>query len=165
MYYLTKVPKQLERRPLVMEGIKSVCRMMLGNPFPLTGVKGIQFLARRLEQWPDRLGRERADLHLGHVVRMQEEIGTGGGGFRFMYAAFLQESAEELQEPFLRDCASLLTTAGDSWRQFAVMAARVCKDRTRNGDTYTAMAEQIRESAELEKKVFGKLGVWLKEAP
>ena len=164
MYYLTRVPKQLEYRPLVMEGIKSVCRMMLGNPFPLIGVRGIRFMARRLEQWPDRLGRERADLHLGHVVRMQEEIGTGGGGFRFMYAAFLQESSEKLQEPFLRDCASLLTTAGDSWRQFAVMAARVCKNRTRNGDTYTAMAEQIRACAALEKKVFWQLGLWLKEA-
>jgi hypothetical protein len=165
MYYLTRVPKQLERRPLVMEGIKSVCRMMLGKPFPLIGIKGIQFLARRLEQWPDRLGRKRADLHLGHVVRMQEEIGTGGGGFRFMYAAFLQESAKDLQEPFLCDCASMLTTAGDSWRQFAVMAARVCKDRTRNGDTYTAMAEQIRECAALEKKVFEELGRWQKETP
>jgi hypothetical protein len=96
---------------------------------------------------------------------MQEEIGTGGGGFRFMYAAFLQESAKDLQEPFLCDCASMLTTAGDSWRQFAVMAARVCKDRTRNGDTYTAMAEQIRDCAALEKKVFEELGRWQKETP
>ena len=28
--------------------------------------------------------------------RMQEEIGTGGAGFRFLYAAFLQEAGEKL---------------------------------------------------------------------
>ena len=95
-----------------------------------------------------------ADLHLGHVVRMQEEIGTGGGGFRFMFGAFLQESAEEIQNQSLHDCASSLTTAGDAWREFAAMAARVCKDRARPGDTYTAMAEQIRNCASTGRKHF-----------
>ncbi len=163
MYYLTHVPAHLEHKLLIKQGIKSVCKMMLGSPFPLIGVKGIRFLAGRLSKWPERLGRERADLHLGHVVRMQEEIGTGGGGFRFMYGAFLQESAEVLQDQSLHDCAALLTTVGDKWRQFAVMAARICKDRVQQGDTYTAMAEQIYECATLEEKVFRKLDHWLKQ--
>lgn len=165
MYYLTKAPEVLDRRVLIIRGIKSVCRMMLGSPFPLIGVRGIRFLAGRLAQWPSRLGRERAELHLGHVVRMQEEIGTGGGGFRFMYAAFLQESAEELQDQYLRDCASSLTAAGDSWREFAARAARVCKDRARPGETYAAMAEQVRECAALEENVFRKLEHWVKRCP
>ena len=165
MYYLTEVPEHLERKPLIKKGIKSVCKMMVSSPFPLIGIKGMRFLATRLEKWPDRLGRERADLHLGHVVRMQEEIGTGGGGFRFMYAAFLQESADEMQDQTLRDCATSLTRSGDNWRQFAVMAARVCKDRARPGDTYTAMAEQIRECAEKEENVFQELTHWLKQKP
>ena len=83
-------------------------------------------MANRLAKWPERLGKEKADLHLGHVVRMQEEIGTGGGGFRFMYSAFLQESGKELAEQSLLDSASALIASGDSWRQFAVMAARIC---------------------------------------
>lgn len=163
MYYLTQVPEHLERRPLIVQGIKSVCKMMLDSPFPLIGVKGIRFMAGRLAKWPERLGKGRADLHLGHVVRMQEEIGTGGGGFRFMYAAFLQESAKELQDQSLLDCASSLTKAGDSWRQFAVMAARICKDRVRQGDTYLAMAEQLRECAMREEKVFRQLEDRLKQ--
>jgi hypothetical protein len=114
-------------------------------------------MANRLEKWPERLGKESADLHLGHVVRMQEEIGTGGGGFRFMYAAFLQESAGELQDNSLLDCAALLTKAGDRWRQFAVMAARICKDRARQDDSYLAMAEQLRECARLEEQIFRQL--------
>ncbi|MFN2355035.1 MAG: BtrH N-terminal domain-containing protein [Desulfopila sp.] len=161
MYYLTKAPQQLERRPLIIDGIKSVCRMMLGNPFPLIGIKGIHFMANRLAKWPERLGKEKADLHLGHVVRMQEEIGTGGGGFRFMYAAFLQESGKELGEKTLLNSASSLTAAGDSWRQFAVMAARMCKDRTRSGDSYAAMAEILHKCASFEENVFQELQQWL----
>ena len=137
--------------------------MMLGSPFPLIGVKGIRFLADRLEKWPARLGRESADLHIGHVVRMQEEIGTGGGGFRFMYAAFLQESGEILQDQSLYDYASLLTRAGDCWRQFALMAARICKNRAQPEDTYAAMAEQIRQCAALEENVFRQLEGWVKK--
>ncbi len=162
MYYLTQAPDHLHRKPLIIDGIKSVCKMMLHSPFPLIGIKGVNFMANRLAKWPDRLGKERADLHLGHVVRMQEEIGTGGGGFRFMYSAFLQESGKELASQSLLDCASSLTAAGDCWRQFAVMAARICKDRAQEDDTYLAMAERIRECAFLEKKVFQELDQWLK---
>lgn len=163
MYYLIQSPEQLEFEPLITDGIKFVCKMMLKSPFPLIGIKGIRFMANRLEKWPKRLGKERADLHLGHVVRMQEEIGTGGGGFRFMYAAFLQESGKNLRAQALLDSASSLTAAGDCWRQFAVMAARICKDRTKEGDSYTAMSEKIRECAAFEEKVFHKLDQWLKK--
>lgn len=162
MYYLNRSPEEFERRPLIENGIKSVCKTMLGYPFPLIGVRGIRFMANRLERWPERLGQERADLHLGHVVRMQEEIGTGGGGFRFMYSAFLQESGKELGEQILLDGAVSLTEAGDRWRQFAVMAARICKGRPREGDSYGLMAEKIRECADFEEKVFLELGKWLK---
>ncbi len=165
MYYLSQVPEQFDRSALIVKGIKSVCKMMLDSPFPLIGVKGIRFMAKRLAKWPERLGKEGADLHLGHVVRMQEEIGTGGGGFRFMYAAFLQESAGVLQDQSLLDAAASLTTAGDGWRQFAVMAARVCKERTRQGDTYDAMAEQLQECALLEEQIFRQLQQRLAQCP
>jgi hypothetical protein len=163
MYYFTQTPKHLDLQPLIRQGIRSVCRMMLGSPFPLIGIRGIRFLAGRLERWPERLGRQSAELHLGHTVRMQEEIGTGGGGFRFMYAAFLQESGRELQDQALLDAAALFTEAGDCWRQFAVMAARICKGRGRPDDTYPAMAERIRGCADLEEQAFRRLQDWLRE--
>ena len=165
MYYLTQVPEKLEKERLIVEGVQSVGKMMLRSTFPLIGVKGIRFLAHRLVKWPQRQGRERADLHLGHVVRMQEEIGTGGGGFRFMYAAFLQESAEILQEHLLHDCAASLTAVGDTWREFAAMAARVCKDRARPDDTYAAMAECLNSCADREGKVFTALNQWANQQP
>jgi hypothetical protein len=160
MYYLALAPGEIDYGPLIVRGIRSACRLMLGSPLPLIGVRGIRFLARRLDRWPRRLGRERAALHLGHVVRMQEEIGTGGGGFRFMYAAFLQESAKITGDELFQDCSSRLTAAGDAWREFAAMAARVCKERARPEDTYGAMAECIRRCADLEQTVFEELRRW-----
>ncbi|WPD22998.1 MAG: BtrH N-terminal domain-containing protein [Candidatus Electrothrix scaldis] len=165
MYYLSQAPKHLDMPALIRQGIHSVCRMMLGSPFPLIGVRGIRFLAGRLERWPERLGKESAELHLGHTVRMQEEIGTGGGGFRFMYAAFLQESGKLLQDQALLEAASLFTEAGDRWRQFAVMAARICKGRGTADDTYPAMAERMRICADLEEQAFRRLKEWLRENP
>ena len=165
MYYLTQVPAELELTPHIVRGIRLVCKMMLASPFPLIGVKGIRFLAKRLGKWPQRLGRENADLHLGHVVRMQEEIGTGGGGFRFMYAAFLQESATIMQEPRLRECAAALTGAGDTWREFAAMAARLCKKRGRPEDSYPAMVACLDRCGTMEKKVFTELSQWAKQQP
>lgn len=163
MYYFAAAPDALAYGPLIVRGIRSACRMMLGSPFPLIGVRGIRFMAGRLERWPQRLGQERADLHLGHVVRMQEEIGTGGGGFRFMYAAFLQESAKIMEDALLHESAERLTRTGDIWREFGVMAARVCKERARPEDTYAAMAERIAACAEQEQSVFRELEQWAKQ--
>ena len=69
-------------------------------------------------------------LYVGNIVRMQEEIGTGGGGFRFIYASFLQEAARQWAEPRLQEASELMTRAGDGWREFALLGARFCKRRS-----------------------------------
>ena len=66
---------------------------------------------------------------IGHIVRMQEEIGTGGGGFRFLYAAFLQEAAESGSMPVLAEFSASLLDIGDEWRAFALAGARMVKGR------------------------------------
>ena len=60
---------------------------------------------------------------------MQEEIGTGGAGFRFLYAAFLQECAVLLDNLRLQELSLELTAIGDEWRDFALHAARMSKGR------------------------------------
>ena len=66
-----------------------------------------------MRKWPVKLGEKQAALNLGQVIRMLEEIGTGGAGFRFIYAAFLQESAEILNKPWLNDLSIEMTAIGD----------------------------------------------------
>ena len=130
---------------------------MLRIPVPFLGVRGIRFLADRLEKWPKKLGEEQALLYLGQLIRMQEEIGTGGGGFRFMYAAFLQEAAELLGLPPLLQLSERMTLVGDTWRRFAVSGARMCKGRAKAGDTYGDLADILRQCGQSERVIYGDI--------
>jgi hypothetical protein len=157
MYYLDRVPETIDLAAAVTRGIKEVCRRMLMTPGPVIGVRGIRFLADRLEKWPQKLGSRKATLYVGQLIRMQEEIGTGGGGFRFMYSAFLQEAAAVLNDARLLDVARKMTDVGDRWREFAVVGARTCKGRATEADGYPAMAAILRDCAEREQAIFREL--------
>lgn len=157
MYFITSVPARADTRPVVRTGIESVCRTMLDIPIPLLGVSGIRFLAGRIRCWPARLGEKGARLHLGHMIRMQEEIGTGGGGFRFIYAAFLQEASALLEESRLEELCLRMTHIGDAWRQFAASGARICKGRGDAADTYEGLADRLVEIAAMEASVYAQL--------
>src|SRR5659263_206960 len=126
-------------------------------PFPLIGVRGIRYLADRIASWPPRLGRRKALLYLGNVIRMQEEIGTGGGGFRFIYAAFLQEAATVLEDRRFLDLSGRMTAIGDRWRDFAVAGARQCKERPGGNDDFASLARIVRECADRENELYREL--------
>lgn len=158
MYYPVVVPKEVDFREPIKAGIKQASHDMLKIPLPFFGVKGIRFLAKRVAKYPEKVGDRRAGLYLGNIIRMQEEIGTGGAGFRFMYAAFLQEAAGILQRDELKELAQELTSVGDIWRNFAFTAGRVCKARAANGGSYGELSEMLMECAAKEEVFFRKLG-------
>jgi hypothetical protein len=91
------------------------------------------------------------------IVRMQEEVGTGGAGFRFMYAAFLQETAELFGSDDLARLSREMTTLGDVWREFAVVSARFIKQRGGPGDNIDKVSELMLECAAREEKLFKNL--------
>jgi hypothetical protein len=88
---------------------------------------------------------------------MQEEIGTGGGGFRLMYAAFLQEAADILKENHLSDMSKRMTGIGDKWREFALFGARICKGRSLDGDNYETLGNIMLDCAEAEYLLYKDL--------
>jgi len=90
-------------------------------------------------------------------VRMQEEIGTGGGGFRFIYAAFLQEASKKINKPVLNEFAIEMTAIGDAWRDFAVNAARVYKKRKNGEEVYLNLSNELKILADREEQFFKKL--------
>lgn len=157
MYFLQEVPEQADLIGAMRKGMRKVCREMLHVPMPITGIRGMRFLARRIEKWPARLGEKRAVQHLGQLIRMQEEIGTGGGGFRFIYAAFLQEAAEILHIDALNELSGEMTGAGDRWRESAMVGARVCKGRASLKEGVSIIADIIRDCADREEKIFHRL--------
>jgi hypothetical protein len=117
-------------------------------------VKGIRYLARRMRRWQQRLGDKKAAQYLGQVVRMLEEIGTGGAGFRFIYAAFLQEAAEITGNRELLKASVLMTENGDRWREFAVISGRIIKDRAGSLESYGSAADILMDIADREEKIF-----------
>ena len=157
MYCLSEVPEKPDMAKAVKSGIRAATKAMLKYPLPIIGISGIRYLARRLENWPARLGEEKALLYLGQQIRMQEEIGTGGAGFRFIYAAFLQEAAEHLDDRRFLDFSARMTGIGDLWREFAVMAARNCKKRPGLEDSFPAMSKVLMRCADLEEELYRDL--------
>jgi hypothetical protein len=130
---------------------------MLKIPLPMFGIAGIRYMAKKMRKWPEKLGAKEAVLNLSQIIRMLEEIGTGGAGFRFIYAAFLQECAGVLQQPVLNDLSAEMTTIGDAWRDFALQAARCFKNRDNGMITYDMLADLLMIIADKEENLFRKL--------
>ncbi len=156
MYYPTSFPEELDLKPAIVKGIKHTCRDMLA-PIPIVGVKGIRMIAKLIRKWPKKKGIKTANHYLGQVVRMQEEIGTGGGGFRYIYAAFLQEAGKLLENERLIELSKEMTAIGDLWRDFAVEASRIYKNRSVQDDAYNKVADQLEIIADKEEVFFKKL--------
>lgn len=154
IYYPEHVPQNPDLAPAVRESILHTAKRMLDIPMPFFGVRGIRWLAKQLEAWPTKHGHRKASALVGNIVRMQEEIGTGGAGFRFMYAAFLQEASELLKNDGLKEAADKLSDTGDRWREFAVQGALLVRDQQRNDAPYTELAELMRECADREQEVY-----------
>jgi hypothetical protein len=120
LYYPETAPREPDWNKAIPAAIKKTVRIMRHAPLPLIGVKGITWVARAFQRLPVAADPEASKRYMGHLVRMQEEIGTGGGGFRFMYAAFLEEAASLANRPALAELAGELTENGDYWREFAL---------------------------------------------
>jgi len=145
-------------RSAIIKGIRRNVRDMLYIPGNIAGVKGIRYTSKKIRKWRDELGTQKAGLYLGQIVRMQEEIGTGGGGFRFLYAAFLQQAAKHLGDNRLLSISEEMTKAGDLWRASAMKMASIYKNKNNSQQDFDAIADILLEIYETEKRAFQNLG-------
>lgn len=156
IYYPIYIPTQLNLAPAIKKAIRKTCNDMLA-PVPIVGVRGIRIVAKAITKWPKKHGIPKANHFLAQLVRMQEEIGTGGGGFRFIYAAFLQEAAAILNNEKLEKLSLEMMEIGDLWRDFAVNASRVYKKRSNQENVYESLSKELFHIANLEEAFFKKL--------
>jgi hypothetical protein len=149
-------PIDLYLAEAVRQGIRETVQRMILSPIPFAGVRGIRYLGRRIRKWPSKFKNlDQQKLQMANVVRMQEEIGTGGAGFRFLYAAFLQEAGTQLQNPVLLENALRMSEVGDQWREFATLAAKFCKDRL---DTpFDQIPQTLFQIADVEQSIYEDL--------
>jgi len=173
MYWIQEgVCTSIDLKPILVKAIKLNCKRMLDIPIPYFGVRGIRRLAKRMETWEQRYGSRKAALNLAQIIRMLEEIGTGGAGFRFMYAAFLQEASvimasAQLEEASvimapaqLEEASVQMTQVGDMWRTFAAASARKFKERGEQVCSYPQLANMLKEIADREESIFRSLSSW-----
>ena len=148
-------PEQIKNA--IKSGIKRNVRDMIRIPGPIAGVAGIRFTGKKIKNWKDKLGQQTAGLYLAQLVRMQEEIGTGGGGFRYIYGAFLQEAHAYHKKDELIEISKLFTQSGDMWRSAAVQAAGIYKGRIGSQADFDVMGDYLIKIAEVEKEAFTAL--------
>ena len=152
MEHATVTDEQM--RHAIKKGIKRNVVHMLHIPGNIAGVAGIKYTGNKIKTWKDKLGQEKAGLYLAQLVRMQEEIGTGGGGFRYIYGAFLQQAHAFHPIDELLDVSKKITEAGDLWRTAAVQAAGIYKGRIGTQADFDVMGDYLIKIAEIEKEAF-----------
>jgi hypothetical protein len=159
MFYVRDVPSSVDLRKPVIAGLKHSWKNMIGLPVPFLGVKGIRLFARKLTEWP---GLTRDEMQLSHEIMninvILEERGTGGAGFRFMFASYLREASEVLGgHQQLADMAAEMMAIGDRWRELSIFAARMGKKRDFSDERFRELQALLLQRADEEQAFFGKL--------
>ena len=160
MYWIESAPDKLpDLTPLIRKAIKHNCWMMTSQPkwLPYFGVNAIYYLSKKIRNWEQKMGKRKAILNLAQVIRMLEEVGTGGAGFRYIYAAFLQQAAAVTGITELNVFSQRMTEIGDLWRDFAYKGARILKERQGENYTYDDLGDALYHIAELEESFFKEI--------
>ncbi len=157
-YYAADVPKNVDLKEPVLKGIKEAARTMVKLPVPFIGVKGIRLFAKKIVDWP-KLARDEDHLshHVMDICANLEEKGTGGAGFRFMYATFLQEASKIVNNEKLADLSKQMMENGDQWRELSLLAAKMGKKHNLGAENFKKLQDKILSRADTEEKLFNEL--------
>ena len=158
LFYPDKIPDDPPFEKAIVAGIKSACHNMLKLPVPFIGIKGIYRFADKIMEWP-KLARDIE--HLSHEIMkinvLLEDQGTGGAGFRYMYATFLQQASGIIDKPALSEMSKRMMEIGDGWRNISYIAAKIGKNRDLGESNLKELGNLIRERGDLEKDFFQDL--------
>ncbi len=140
--YIEKVPENIDWRKPIINGIKRTCNKMVPPRFveavvPMMGIAGIKFFAKKILTWP----KEYKGLPLREGIIFTatgfEEQGTGGGAFRLIYGAFLQEASKILNLPVLNDFAEKMIENGKQWRETSRKIIKIGKEIPKSNNAYS----------------------------
>lgn len=151
LYYPENITENINLSQAIKKAIIKNAKSMT-TPFPFAGIRGMKRVANKIEKL-DTKDKKYVQLFLTHIVRMQEEIGTGGGGFRFLYAAFLKEAKEyDLDSSTLDEASTLLLKSGDTLREFALL----CVTGSKKFETLNLekISQKLREAISYEEKAY-----------
>lgn len=158
LYYPLEMPQNMDLKKPIVKGIKKACYNMLKLPVPFVGIKGIYKFAEKVKEWP-QLARD--EEHLSHEIMkinmLLEDQGTGGAGFRYIYATFLQQASEILNNQTLKEMSKRMMEIGDDWRKISYFVAKVGKKRDLGEPRINELSNMIKKQGDAEKQFFQDL--------
>lgn len=158
LFYPQSVPAEIDFEKAIRKGIRKAAYNMTKLPVPFVGVKGIRKFARKVTDWP-KIARDTD--HLSHEIMkiniLLEDQGTGGAGFRYLYATFLQQAAEKIIEGQLDKMSKQMMEIGDNWRNISYFAAKIGKNRDLGPDQLKELSGMINNMADQEQLFFTEL--------
>jgi len=158
LFYPEYIPENIDFEKAIVKGIRKAAHDMIKLPVPFVGVKGIRKFAKKVTSWPE-LARD-ID-HLSHEIMkiniFLEDQGTGGAGFRFLYATFLQQAAQRLNDGQLEGMSKRMMAIGDNWRNISYFAAKIGKNRDLGKERLNELSQMINVMADKEQAFFSEL--------
>ncbi len=159
IFYPIEAPDSIDYKTAIKKSIKNVLFMMLQPMFPYYGIFGIKTFSKYIRKQKNNPDKKAVRHLIGHIVIFQEEQGTGGGGFRYMYGAFLKEAYELLKYPELLEASKKMIAIGDKWRLASASCAKFLQGKTdtvdldKPADIYLEIAQGEKEVYLLLKKI------------
>lgn len=174
--YVENIPKKIDWENAIAKGIKRTCSKMLPpafiNAYPILGVSGIKTFAKKILSWPKEY--KGIPLREGIIFTATgfEEQGTGGGAFRLIYGAFLQEASKILNLSVLKELAERMIENGKQWREASRKLIKVGKEIPKSNKVYpdwlskngknlnkslSEISNDYLKRAEIEKELFTDL--------
>lgn len=158
LFYPTYIPENIDYNKAIIRGIKKAAFNMTKLPVPFVGIRGMRKFAKKITGWPD-LARD-ID-HLSHEIMkinvLLEDQGTGGAGFRYLYATFLQQAAKKLNDGQLESMSERMMLIGDDWRNISYFAAKIGKNRDLGPERLNELSQMINGMADQEQAFFTEL--------
>lgn len=99
--------------PAIRESLTKNAHDYLNPPIRNVGYKGILKMSAEMKKWPSRSSNIEHDLCL--TALLMERAGTGGALFRNLYRDYLQECAEQLDDPKIIQAHRLFAEIAPLW--------------------------------------------------
>lgn len=122
-----------------------------------SGTTAIEVLIKDLDRWlklsNDKL-KFRCLQQAGYIGTKEYNYGTGGGLFRYLFAEFLKETAQKLNDESLQHFATFYEKLGAKWEECAQLFAHLSEKFEKNDQETIAikLKESLAEIQILEKE-------------
>lgn len=133
LVYAKKAPDNIDWEKLSIKAMKKTCLNILLQPgirqlFRIFGYEGLKLFARELKAWPAKYKGLQLREGILDTSVVFEEQGTGGGAFRMIYGAFLQEVSQMLNSNELKEMSYRMVAIGEKWRDTSRLMVKIGRD-------------------------------------